>query len=118
MAVIDINPDPTRDRFVGVVKKTLPVLVGQASATVDVPFNGIIKQAILTIPALTTAAEAELKLLNEDSVSIYESGLRAESLSHTLTFDRGYAGTLSVVASTDVAQTGTVASVDVTIYYI
>ena len=118
MAVIDINPDPTRDRFVGVVKKTVTVASGDAIGTVDVELNGIIKQVIFTIPNLTTAAKTELRLANEDGDNIYESGLRNESLTHTLTFDRGVAGTVSIVASTDTAHTSGDADHTATIYYI
>lgn len=119
MAVIDINPDPTRDRFVGVVEKTVSASSIDTLQSVDTPFNGIIKQVIFTIPDLTTASEAELRLRNEDDVVIYESGMRAESLSHTLTFDRAFAGILNILVSTDVPQTGaTVADNTVTIYYI
>ncbi len=117
MAVSNISPDPTRDRFVGVVKTAVTVADGQTVKEEDIPFNGLIKQIVFNVPALT-GATSELLLHNEDTDELYASGERAESIKHTLTVDRAFAGILTLKVETNSAQSGSAAVHTATIYYI
>lgn len=116
MAVSNINPG-VHDRFVGVNKVTVTILNGGANGETDLEINGVIKQAIFNVPVLT-GATAELLLVNEDDHNLYISGERAESTVHTLTFDRAFAGNLTVRAEANAAQSGSDATITVTLYYV
>ena len=112
--VQDIENRPTSDKYVGVFDVGVSITGGEVVGSTSVEFNGLIKQAIFS-PRFGSQG-ATLFLRNSDDKNIYDSGDRASTTDHTLTFERAFAGDLNIVMTVDLCPT--TATSTVTIYHL
>lgn len=117
MAVASIKP--YKDQEVGRELITVTVDDGNANGETDVELNGIVKQVIFNIPALTGASTtAELLFHNEDDDEVYASGERAEGTKHTLNFERPMCGIVTFRVEQSASQSGSAAAHTITVMYV
>lgn len=104
---------------VGRIKKTITLDYISAPAVIelDVPFNGLTKEIVFKVPALTDSHTAELKILDEDDNELFASGEKAESKTHILIAERALCGTLTLRIETSGNETADKVF-DVTIYHL
>ena len=104
---------------VGRRKKTITLDYVSAPAVIelDMPFNGLTKEIVFKVPALSDSHTAELKILDEDDNVLFASGEKAESETHVLIAERALCGTITLKIETSGNETADRAF-DVTIYHL
>lgn len=92
---------------VGRIKKTITLDYVSAPAVIelDMSFNGLTKEIVFKVPALTDTHTAELKILDEDDNELFASGEKAESETHVLIAERALCGTITLRIETSGNET-------------